>query len=91
MAVTDSVTFDAAVVASAYKRLVMNLTAGPLGITFRVLDVVVVLLGTGAPVLDSLLLLIFAVGTVVLVRHILILSSRRLGLELLVDQGDIFL
>ena len=60
-------------------------TAGFLEIVVRERDVVVVLLlGTGALALGSLMLVPVAVRTVVPVRYILLLSAGRFGLELFI-------
>ena len=67
-AVTDSVTFHTTVIAGACERSGGYYTAGLIGITFRVLDaIVLMLLGTDALVLGMLLLMPVRVRTVVLV------------------------
>ena len=91
-AVADSATLDATLVAAACKGFAGDLTAGFLEITFGVLDaIVMLLLGTCATALGYLLVWMFAVGTAVHVRHVSGLSDRELCLELLVDQGNVFL
>ncbi len=87
MAITDSVTFHAAVITGACERY--N-DAGLIGITFRVLDaIVLLLLGTDALVLGMLLLMPVRVRTVVLIGNKFILSTEQVGLELFIGQGAI--
>ncbi len=83
-------TFHAAVIAGACERSGGYYTAGLIGITFRVLDtIVLLLLGTDALVLGMLPLMPVRVRTVVLVRNKFLLSIEQVGLELFIDQGNI--
>ncbi len=82
--------FHATVIAGACERFGGYYTADLIGITFRVLDaIVLLLLGTDALVLGMLLLMPVRVRTVVLVGNIFVLSAEQVGLELFIDQGDI--
>ena len=65
-------------------------TAGLIGITFRVLDVVVLLLlGTDVLVLRMLLLMSVRVRAVVLIRNKFLLPIEQVGLELFIGQDNI--
>ena len=78
-------TFHATVIARAYERFGGYYTAGLIGITFRVLDaIVLLLLGTDALVLGMLLLMPVRVRTVVLVGDLFFLSTEHVGIELLI-------
>ena len=89
-AVTDSVTLDTAVIAITCEWFGGYITAGFLEIVVRMRNVVVVLLpDTGALALGVLMSMPVGVRTVVPVRYILLLSVEQVGLELLVNQGDI--
>ncbi len=80
-------TFDATVVAATCERFGRYFTAGLIGMTSRVLNVVVMLLlGTGILVLGAVLLVSVGVRTVVPVRDILFLSSGQCGHELFIDK-----
>ena len=90
-AVTDPVTLGTTVVAATCEWFGGYFTAGFLEIVVRVGNtVVVLLLGTGAPGLGTWMLVPVGIRAVVPVRYILFLSIEQVGLELLIDQGNIF-
>ncbi len=81
-------TFHTTVIASACERSGGYYTAGLIGITFRVLDaIVLMLLGTDALAPGMLLLVPVRVRTVVLVGDVFFLSTEQVGLELLIGKG----